>query len=383
VRPDLPHAPSALADAAGAAPTAAPTAPPASGVVAGLRRAIVEHRLLIGVLAALIASGFAAQAALGLPNVMRNLRYPPSYYYFTQLLLFPLPFAFLWIRLRACDADGRWLQGRAGWSEAWRRFRRLYLNPARIAGALVAGLCIAAAINVFGAWKLSIPRVHPFTWDARLAALDRALAFGRYPWERLQPILGHPAITNALDITYYTWLPLVAIVCAWQAWSPRSELRLRFFLTFVLTWILLGDVAATLLSSAGPCFYRYVVSGPDPFAPLFAYHARVAELYHLGTPIVQAALWQDYVGHTADPYTGISAMPSIHVSMPVLYTLVGWRTWRPLGVLFGIFGLAIWLGSIHLGWHYAVDGYASIVGVLAIWWATGAAIRRFAPDLAR
>jgi hypothetical protein len=25
-------------------------------------------------------------------------------------------------------------------------------------------------------------------------------------------------------------------------------------------------------------------------------------------------------------------------------------------------------GSVALGWHYAVDGYASIVGMAALWW---------------
>jgi hypothetical protein len=30
------------------------------------------------------------------------------------------------------------------------------------------------------------------------------------------------------------------------------------------------------------------------------------------------------------------------------------------------------VGSVHLGWHYAVDGYLSIVGALAIWVGVGA-----------
>jgi hypothetical protein len=345
--------------------------------------AVREHGPLLALLLVVVAAGYAAQFALRMPNVMANLRYRPSYDYFTHILPLPLPFAFLLLRLRTHGPDGRWLPGRPGWALAWRRFRQTYLTSGRIVGAVIAGLCIAAAINVFGTWKLSIPRVHPFSWDARLAALDWTLHGGRYPWQWLQPLLGRPAITNALDMTYYTWLPLVAIVCAWQAWSPRRELRLRFLLSFVLIWILLGDVAATLLSSAGPCYYGRLVPGPDPFAPLFAYHAHVARLYQIGTPIVQDALWQHYVSATATPYTGISAMPSIHVSMPVLYTLLGWRTARWLGVAFGAYALAIWLGSIHLGWHYAVDGYASVIGVLAIWWATGAAIRRFAPGLGR
>lgn len=370
-------------EAAPAIPVAGPAPVHRAGGLAVARAALRQHRLLLGLLALVIATGYAAQAVLRLPNVMRNLWFPPSYYYFIQVLPLPLPFAFLWLRLTAKDADGQWLTGRPGWALAWRRFRQHYLTPTRVAGALIAGLTVAVSINVFGAWKLSIPRIHPFDWDARLAAFDRALHGGHYPWELLQPLLGHPAITNALDITYFTWLPLLAVVCAWQAWSPRRDLRLRFFLSFVLVWILLGDVAATLLSSAGPCFYGRLVAGPNPFAALFAYHAQVGEIHRLGSPLVQDALWQHYIGATATPYTGISAMPSIHVSMPVLYTLLGWRISRRLGLAFAAYALVIWLGSIHLGWHYAVDGYASLIGVAAIWWVTGVVVRRFAPDAGR
>ncbi len=363
------------------ASSAARPAALAGGPLAGLGAALLEQRLLIGLVAAIVAIGYAMQAALGLPDVMRNLRFAPSYWFFANVLPLPLPFALLLVRLRTRAPDGTLLVGRAGWALTWRRFRASYFNTERATAAILAGLCIAVSINAFGAWKLSIPRVHPFDWDARIAAFDKALHFGRYPYQWLQPILGHPGITVALDITYYTWLPLVAAMCAWQAWTPRRELRLRFFLTFILSWVLLGDVLATIFSSAGPCYYDRVVAGPNPFAPLFAYHAEVLKLHLLGTPLVQQALWEHYTHHTTGPYTGISAFPSIHVSMPVLYSLLTWRISRKLAIPFIAYAVVIWLGSIHLGWHYAVDGYVSLMGVSAIWWFTGVVLRRFAPDI--
>jgi hypothetical protein len=69
-------------------------------------------------------------------------------------------------------------------------------------------------------------------------------------------------------------------------------------------------------------------------------------------------------------------MPSIHVAMPLLYALAGGATARWLGVAFGTYGLLILLGSVHLGWHYAVDGYLSIVAVLLLWWGTGRLVNR-------
>jgi hypothetical protein len=55
----------------------------------------------------------------------------------------------------------------------------------------------------------------------------------------------------------------------------------------------------------------------------------------------------------------------------VLYALVGWRTARWLGCLFGAYAVFVFVGSIHLGWHYAIDGYVSAIGILAIWHVVG------------
>lgn len=339
-----------------------------------------EQAPLVALVAALVAAGYLVEAMTGLHGQMRHLWYRPSYLHFIRILAMPLPIAFLWGRLKVTDANGEWLRGAPGWAAACRRFLEVYLNPRAVTAAVLTGLTVAAAINLFGTWKLAIPALHPFDWDARLAALDKALHFGRHPWEWLRPLLENVPATNVLDFAYYSWLPLVAIVCAWQAWSPRRELRLRFFLTFVLVWIVLGNVVAVAFSSAGPPYWDQVVGGANPYRGLFDHLSAVARQIQIGTPIVQAGLWQRYTSATQSPYTGISAMPSIHVAMPVLYALVGWRTWRPLGVVFAAYGVLILLGSIHLGWHYAIDGYASIIGVLVLWWLAGRISGRWAPD---
>jgi TRAP-type C4-dicarboxylate transport system permease small subunit len=64
-------------------------------------------------------------------------------------------------------------------------------------------------------------------------------------------------------------------------------------------------------------------------------------------------------------------MPSLHVALAVLYPLVGFRVNRWLGVAFVLYAFLILLGSIHLGWHYAIDGYVSAIAVIAIWKLVG------------
>jgi hypothetical protein len=62
--------------------------------------------------------------------------------------------------------------------------------------------------------------------------------------------------------------------------------------------------------------------------------------------------------------------------MPVLFTLVGWQANRRLGMTFLAYTILSFLGSVHLGWHYAVDGYVSAAGVVAIWLFAGWLTRR-------
>jgi hypothetical protein len=64
------------------------------------------------------------------------------------------------------------------------------------------------------------------------------------------------------------------------------------------------------------------------------------------------------------------------VAVVCLATFAMWRVHRVLGVIGASYALLILVGSIMLGWHYALDGEAAIVGAAAIWMATGRWARR-------
>lgn len=190
------------------------------------------------------------------------------------------------------------------------------------------------------------------------------------------PLFGTVEATALLDRFYYAWFPLGFVFVVWMAWSRRRELRLRFFLTFLLTWIVLGTVLATMFSSVGPCYYGRVVGSPDPFVPLMAFRREVDEIRPLRALEIQEYLWDAYSGHADRFLEGISAMPSLHVAMPALYTLVAFHVHRWMGTAFALYALLVLLGSVHLGWHYAVDGYASVLLVVLGWYAVGPPVRR-------
>jgi hypothetical protein len=69
----------------------------------------------------------------------------------------------------------------------------------------------------FSLLKQDLPLIQPFSWDNTFSDWDRALGFGRMPWEWLQPILGHPPVTSAISVAYGGWFFVMFGVLIWQA----------------------------------------------------------------------------------------------------------------------------------------------------------------------
>lgn len=87
----------------------------------------------------------------------------------------------------------------------------------------------------------------------------------------------------------------------------------------------------------------------------------------------QQLLWDGYMGKTAP--IGISAFPSMHNASTLLFALAAWPRSRGLGVAFAIYTAIILVESVHLGWHYAVDGYGGLALAACCWWLAGFAAR--------
>jgi hypothetical protein len=252
-----------------------------------------------------------------------------------------------------------------------------FMSRQRLIHALPALLLLPLFTTSFTIAKTAVPLLHPYDWDRRLAAADQLLHGGVQPWVWLQALAGYPIVTAILNLAYHLWFFIMFATVYWLMFSTeRPLLRMQFLLSFVLSWILLGNVMAVLLSSAGPCYYHLVASGPDPYAPLMQYLHQADRHIPVLALRVQDLLWQGYRQHLGVSGMTISAMPSMHVASSVLLALLGWRLRPAAGIALTIFALLILAGSIHLGWHYAVDGYAGAAGAIAIWLLVGRLQRR-------
>ena len=258
--------------------------------------------------------------------------------------------------------------------------RDRFLTRQRLLAALPVFVFMPVFFGVVTSLKTLIPVINPYGWDVAFAEWDRVLHGGVDPWRLLQPLLGYPLITAAINLIYNSWGLVLYIMLLWQTFSTRNpRLRMQFLLTFVLAWIVLGTIAATALSSVGPVYFGRVTGLEDPFAPLMAYLQSVTEIYPVGALNAQEYLWKVYQEGGYAPGSGISAMPSLHVAMVFLFALVGWRSGPVAGIVLTAYAVIIFIGSAHLGWHYAIDGYLGIAGTWLIWKFAGLLLGRPAP----
>ncbi|WP_146770318.1 phosphatase PAP2 family protein [Mesorhizobium hawassense] len=236
---------------------------------------------------------------------------------------------------------------------------------------LVIGLPVALALpiffSLFTSVKNGLSKMVPFYADPALITIDRKIHGGMDAWQTLHPLLGNGPAIFALNFVYNSWFIVMFVVLFCVAFSIGNErARAQYLVAFVIVWGLLGNFVATLFASVGPV-YVSPFYGDETFSPLMNFLQATDMNYPVWALRTQKLLLANAASIGPRVGSGISAFPSIHVAVATLNAIYFWRfggflRWAGIAFL-----LLIQLGSVHLAWHYGIDGYASLLATPIIW----------------
>lgn len=245
----------------------------------------------------------------------------------------------------------------------------------------VAGICLIllqmVLMGTFTSVKNMLPEISHYVWDIELADIGRFIMGGHDSWSYVTPVVSQSGLLTVLEFLYVSgWMMALALVPALVALVPSmAPIRVQFFCTYILCWAMLGNLVALAGMSAGPVYFGDVTGNHDRYRQLIdLLEANSGSKWSAYD--IQRSLWLVYERGASSLGSGISAFPSLHVAMAMLWTLVGFERSRAAGIAGFVFLLAIFVSSVALGWHYLIDGIAAMVMVPLIWSSVGVVLDR-------
>jgi hypothetical protein len=252
---------------------------------------------------------------------------------------------------------------------AWRRKELpAYIAVIRSREWLIDTLRFAVSSALFihaYAWiKLAIPILHPRLFDRELWDLDALLLAGHSPNEFFLALFSAPPALRIIDWTYANiFFASLVIAIGFFGSSPNRWLRVAFMDSNVLLW-LAGAWLYVAVPSLGPAF-RF----PEVWLPLAALLDRTQGFQRiLMTNYMNVLQFTRGGARPVNVMLGVAAFPSLHVAFQTLVFLWMRRVWRGGEVIFGVFVVAILVGSVVTGWHYLIDGIAGIALAWLCYW---------------
>jgi hypothetical protein len=218
-------------------------------------------------------------------------------------------------------------------------------------------LVVAAALVIFvyGWIKLTVPVYHPTLFDQVLWDVDQRIGLGVAPTVFLLGLFGNGAFLRAIDWLYANIFFASTIVASAYFFSdPRKHIRVAFANGYAALWII-GAWLYLAVPSLGPAYaFKDIWLGHGDTLKITQYFQ--ALLMRNYQNVIRAVSGQPSGGVSI--VLGIGAFPSLHVAFQTYVFLWMRRLWTSGEVLFGLFAVAIFLGSMITGWHYLVDGIA-------------------------
>lgn len=330
------------------------------------------HRTLLGVSALYILVCTAQFFLLGggvwdyLVFVQKTLGAIATLVLVSFMVLFIGVYLRAFLRKGAPDMKTRRARAAAEY-ETW--FSAYLEGPVFASGCFGVLACVGAAFFIIQ--KTTIRFVNPYAWDADFSLWDQKLHGGRHPYEWMIDHVSGLGIDSYLQSGYFYWFLLMWGSLIFNLFIDHDlKRRLQFLWVLVLSWILLGGIMATFFSSLGPAYYSFYSGAPNPYQPLLDYMTQHKDQI-AGIFRVQAKLAEWQKSEMLAPSNAISAMPSMHIAIAWLVFLYAARVnrWVAAGVL--AFGLWVFAGCILFGFHYAIDGYVSVILVSLMWWLAG------------
>lgn len=231
-------------------------------------------------------------------------------------------------------------------------------------GFLLSALVFPLFLGAYTWAKTSIPLAVGYGWETVWANTDRAL-LGTDAW-RIAHAWIPPAMAPAWTFFYaVVWGFALVIVGSLVSAFAGRRFSATLFTAMMLTWLTGGFLLAYAISAAGPVFAHLADPGfTERFAPL---RAELLELLGRHDIVIttQRYLEAGYSATTAVKGGGISAMPSMHIATATIFICAAWQTrWLPFAILFWLF---TFVGSIYLGYHYAIDAPVAAIIAVSCW----------------
>ncbi len=231
--------------------------------------------------------------------------------------------------------------------------------------ALLAFTGIALFMVAFGSFKATLGMVWPFYADDIFAEMDRWMLFGQEAWviaHQLIPELG----AKWIDLIYgRMWISLVFLFPFFLFLFDKDKVRIaRYILLYFAAFFLVGNILALVFLSVGPVYYD-TYYGANLYANLpAALDKSGVSASFIGN--VQSILGEALFANDSKLGSDVAAFPSVHVSTIMVVALYAVERSRVLGFAMAILVAAILFLSVYTGYHWLVDGLASILIMIAV-----------------